>query len=100
MEYKVLADEIRSMHSWLDYMNEGFNSHFVDIKALLELKRKRNYDMVDDMLRTLYETEEWKDYLHDAKLVNKAMRKEYYPTNKAKAVEAIRLAFDEDFNID
>lgn len=72
------ADLNRRITTWLDWMDENFNDQLSSMEGIINLFLNRRYAM-PDALEIDFEDE---DYLHDAKLVNAAMGKEYYPIHE------------------
>lgn len=82
-----IAEKMRRAVNWLDYMREDFNDNFKSANSVIEVWEKSECDMVDDLWNDLEPDEDgWVDpaVIHDAKLVNKAFGKEYYPIPKVK----------------
>lgn len=82
-----IAEKMRRAVNWLDYMREDFNDNFKSANSVIEVWEKSKCDMVDDLWSDLEPDEDgWVDpsVIHDAKLVNKAFGKEYYPIPKSK----------------
>ena len=94
-----LIERMRAFVSWSNHLSEDFNYKLKDAEATVKLMGNTIYDVIDDLYGVLYDDEDWKSYLHDAKMVNKAIGEEYYKTDKKEVIEIIRNRFDEDFDL-
>lgn len=80
-----VAEKMRRVVNWLDYMDEHFNDHFKDANSAMYVWEHSYTDMIDNLWDDLEPDEDgWvdEDIIHDAKLVNEAFGEEYYPIPK------------------
>ena len=85
MKNMTVAEKLRYAVNWLNYMDENFNDNFKDANSVIKVWENSNTDMVDDLWADL-QPDEYGEYdedaIADAKLVNEAFGKEYYPIPK------------------
>ncbi len=85
MKEQTVAEKLRCAVNWLDYMSEDFNDNFKDANSVIKVWENCNTDMVDDLWEDLQPDEDGEydeDAIADAKLVNEAFGREYYPIPK------------------
>ena len=85
MKEQTVVEKLRDAMSWLNYLDENFNSNFKDANSIVKLWENCNTDTVDNLWPYLKPGENGEydeDAIDDAKLVNEAFGKEYYPIPK------------------